>query len=368
LFIYTKKKKKSLHYCDFRIAYQQTGQQQQQKKKSVLLFHTQTKNMVRAAKKRCKCLYCSKECDCQYCHVRRTQRLRAVTAVTKQLPEKIIERLRGHIDDTERNRNVIAAALKQAKGCSPRDSGMAKQVNEMLKSIEPALDNVAFNPEIRWQLQEREDHLPQYTAIMDHTFCEIATKDPNMRSGKHEKYGVKYFVMTTLQGTIFKVIGPFPGIRHDFRTLKSTVVGGSPVPHYENDRWLADGGYQGSNAQHVLVPFKAKENEKVVGEMAECNEIIQHFRARVEHTFGCTKNRFFLFARKARTRSFAKHGQLFKLACLAQSILQQHANRVCKKYDACHNPQRGKLSDLCPRGNGCTCNIFPVTDESWLIS
>lgn len=240
-----------------------------------------------------------------------------------------------------------------------------------MKQIEFALNVYAFNPEIRWQVSETEDNLPGFTALLDHTFCQMNTKDPFYRSGKHDKHGVKYLVLTTLQGTIINVVGPFPGSRHDFRCMKTSVINGSPVPHYVNDKWLADSGYQGANAVHVLVPWKRDQNcEELLPMHAKTNEIIQRFRARIEHTFGCTKNRFFLFGMKSRLKSADKHGQLFKLACLGQNILQQAANRVYKKYDSCFNKQivHGRRLRKVVRGNACPCLIFPTSDENSIVS
>ncbi len=104
------------------------------------------------------------------------------------------------------------------------------------------------------------------------------------QSGKHRKFGVKYLVCITLQGTIVRVVGPFAGSTHDFRCMKTEQMNGCPLTtQYANDQWIADGGYQGVNADHVATPVRRNPGQELTPQQEVFNNIIQRYRARVEH-------------------------------------------------------------------------------------
>ena len=67
--------------------------------------------------------------------------------------------------------------------------------------------------------------------------------------------------------------------------------------------------------------------------------------------------------------NIAKHGRLFKLACIAESILQEAANREQKKYDTCRNYESNTktLSDYSKPGEICRCNMFQVSNEDFVV-
>ena len=309
---------------------------------------------------RCDACHPDRTCYCFHCCRHRRVRNKAVRDTEKNLPQIILDRIQ--VPASEFNKNVIAAALAQARGGPAKGCRYRNKVNEFLKRYQWDIELKGLNPEIRWQHQEREQNIPDYTALFDHTFCEVATVDELFRSGKHCKFGVKYLVHTTLQGTIINVFGPFPGRTHDFECCKTVQIDGSPMVHYENDRMLADGGYQGVDHRHVAIPVKKPPNGQLNPQQAGYNASIQRYRARVEHTFSCLKGRFKLFARKSQFRDIEKHGRLFKLACVAQNIIQHAANRQRGKYYTCRNIARKNVV-YSERGQRCTCCIFPKSNK-----
>ena len=75
----------------------------------------------------------------------------------------------------------------------------------------------------------------------------------------------------------------------------------------------------------------------------------------VQHILACFKNHFALFNRKFPICDLPRHERLFKLACVAQNIVQQAANR-----------QKNRPSTdivYSERGERCRCDIFPKSRE-----
>lgn len=306
----------------------------------------------------CTCVFCSgvRTCVCLHCRRHRAKRSKAVRDTLKTLPKVILERI--GVETSELNQNIVEAALDQARGVPVTGSPLRGQVNAFLAQYESNVQQLGLDPEIRWQNQEREQLIPGRTALFAHTFCEVSTKNPVFYSEGQKKFGVKYFVKTTLQGTIINVLGPYAAKTHDSRCTESAEMNESS-PLNENDRWLADVQYIGANTRHVSLPFKKRIGRVLTNRQERFNLTLRSYAVRIEQTIACLKKRFPLFRHvKSSVRDMPKHGRLFKLACVAENILQQAANREQPKYSNCHNmPRTGIVYSQ--RGQSCGCDIFP---------
>ena len=299
-----------------------------------------------------------KLCDCKRCAKRRTARASIVRSCNKNVVPFLVERLCLKPSDG----HVLSDALDRARGVQSSMLPNARAIPALLRSISDTID-FAFSEELRFLAHEREPELPSVTGFFDHTLVPITTQDKTFWSGKHKKYGVKYLVTVSAQGTILAVYGPFSGRDHDFKTVKTPMVRGSALrKHFDGDLLLADLGYLGSHPRHISLPFKKPGSRELTDEEFWSNMSLARYRSRVEHTFANFKGRFKYFANSGAVRDLELHGVLFKLACLAYSYGQSEANRKFPKYathNAAHGLERPKAENLPPRGEECKCRMFP---------
>lgn len=281
---------------------------------------------------------------------------------------------------------VMYSAIKYVEGTTWRHlpSASARKFTDMFSLVN---FDKAFNENARFTPTEREPDAPEITAIFDHTFIECANTNGMYWGGHHKAYGLKFLIVITPQGSIIRVVGPIVARITDFTHCKLPEVGGAPVVnHFENDVFLADSGYQGSFEKHVFVPIKKNQGvlnsntnlKERTEEQQQYNKRLDRFRARVEHSIGCMKQRFTLFSKRSivqrdkvvdgrRVQDDFLIGCFFKLACLLHSRQCILSNRKYPKYATCNSSFWQKkvsrvpkhLPPLLPKGDPCTCDCFP---------
>jgi hypothetical protein len=275
--------------------------------------------------------------------------------------------------------DIMYAAIRHCEG-SPWNHLSKASTKNFRELFSRCNFDLAFHEEARFFASERDPEAADVTAVLDHTLVETAMENGIYWSGKHGTYGLKFAIVITMQGTIIRVVGPVIGRVHDFKHCKFPEMMGFPLlRHYENDVILADSGYQGVTGPHVLVPFKKSKNKRRTPAQSLFNRRFNRYRARVEHTIGCLKQRFKLFSKTSIVHRPTRNtdgqyaqddvmiGCFFKLACLLQSRASIIANRRYQKYATCNSAfwrdRASRLPKHLPafpvRGAPCGCKCFP---------
>jgi hypothetical protein len=312
-----------------------------------------------------------RRCTCDKCKRRSAARKRHQRAAERSVFTFLLQRLKLDVSQQPAIKDAIAMC-KSAK----LDAKRIAELRRVLIRCEDTLNTTAFDEFMRFQPCERDPLQPHVVALFDHTLVQTSARDAKYCSGKHNMQGIKFLVVTSIQGTILRVVGPVPGSVHDYTHCKFDEVGGHPLPvHLENECCLADLGYVGCGGKHVRLPEKKPCNQDYTEEQNLWNRTIAKFRARVEHTFACFKRRFSFFAAKIhlfRTSNGQREqddqliGCLFKLACLYQAFTMHNGNVAFSKYQTCCNSyfrehdKHPKYPDL---GKLCNCRVFPTLNE-----
>ena len=171
------------------------------------------------------------------------------------------------------------------------------------------------------------DELPNVTCIVDGTVIPVRqrnkedvwddalqrykTVDRNY-SGKHKEICLKVEFWVDLAGVPIFCRGAVPGSCHDARLFKEPPTGEKLLPHFINEYFLCDSGYEG--CPHCITPYKKHPHEELTEEQKYFNDRLALVRSRVE--------RFFSFLDVFRVFTYCEHDEswLTKAAYICLNI------------------------------------------------
>lgn len=312
-------------------------------------------------------------CTCRKCMDNHNTRKRASYSFNKNLYTTLLPILRLQAADIP----VLRSLVLHLEGTPLKLCPRAREHKKLLERITIPLES-PFREHWRLQPCEREPTFKPATAVFDHTEIQVVWKDKAYKSRKGFGYTMKFLCVITMQGTIMRVIGPFPGRMHDFQTCKLPGFDGNLLHHHFTfERWFADCGYYGVRDSHVLLPHKKPKNQPLPQEHELYNARHSRLRARVEHTFACFKRRFKMFASPIAEKNPLVISGMFKLAALIHGLDNHEQNVKSGKYRRCGNrywkthdehpdytdvleldEESGKLQAI-----PCNCKTFPNIND-----